>query len=163
MTQQFNVGDKVRHTLDDDLGVVTGINAPEGHVWVEFEQDGRECQNTGFLALVESAGESYTFDPGGTPIEYSDVKVGDTIAALTYGQWRIAVAETVTDWGLCDSEYLSTIAYRDSDTTDIRLLHRPEAQVDPVQVAALEAALAQYVTDTNTLAVALVKAGVTVA
>ena len=114
---------------------------------------------------ARSLGLVYGFSPGGEKIAFDDVKVGDTIAALTYSQWRVAEVDAVWGTSLGDA-VRERIAYGDSDTTDIRLLHRPEPKVDPVQVQAVTAALSNAGADhwdgiTN-LAAALVKAGVSV-
>ena len=169
---EFKAGDKVRviseHTLngvgysDVEVGdIVTVVcstrlwDVPTYHV--RRADGGISVIDATCLELV------YVFDPGGEKIAFDDVKVGDTIAALTYRQWRVAEVGTMLDNLLGGAEG-ACIAYGDSDTTDIRLLHRPEPKVDPVQVQAVTAALrnagADHWDGLTNLAAALVKAGV---
>ena len=175
---EFNEGDKVRvisaHTLNGagyrevEVGdIVTVECASATGVWdvptyhVRRAGGGMSVIDATCLELVKE----YTFDPGGEKIAFGDVKVGDTIAALTYSQWRVAEVDAVWDNFLGDAAS-DCIAYDDSDTEEIRLLHRTEPQVDAVQVQAVTAALSNAGADhwdglTN-LAAALVKAGVSV-
>ena len=173
---EFKEGDKVQvisdHTLNgaryhevevgDTVTVVcaTGMcDVPKYHV--RRADGGISVIDATCLELVVE----YTFDPGGEKIAFGDVQVGDTIAALTYSQWRVAEVDAVRGNLLGDAAS-ERIAYGDSDTTDIRLLHRPEPKVDPVQVQAVTAALrnagADHWDGLTNLAAALVKAGVSV-
>ena len=174
---EFNEGDKVRviseHTSNGvgysevEVGDIVTVGCASGVWWdvpayrVRRADGGISVIDATCLELVKE----YTFDPGGENIAFDDVQVGDTVAALTYSQWRVAEVDAV--WGnLMGDAASERIAYGDSDTTDIRLLHRPEPKVDPAKVAAVTAALSNAGADhwdglTN-LAEALVKAGVSV-
>ena len=173
---EFNEGDKVRviseHTLDGvgyrevEVGDTVTVECALG-MWDVPTYHVRRAGG-GIIAIDATCLElvvEYTFDPGGEKIAFDDVKVGDTIAALTYSQWRVAEVDTVRGRFLGDTAS-ERIAYGDSDTTDIRLLHRPEPKVDPVQVQAVTAALrnagADHWDGLTNLAAALVKAGVSI-
>ena len=175
---EFNKGDKVRviseHTLD-------GVGYREVEVGdivtVECETVGysvpthRVRRADGGISVIDATclELGYTFDPGGEKIAFDDVKVGDTIAALTYSQWRVAEVDAVLDNFLGDAAG-DCIAYDDCETPDIRLLHRPEAPVDREQVDALTALLVEEIPEQlnatpaalTDIAIALVKAGVSV-
>ena len=171
---EFNEGDKVRvvseHTLNGvgysevEVGDIVTVGCASG-VWDVPAYRVRRAD--GGISVIDATclELGYTFDPGGEKIAFGDVQVGDTVAALTYGQWRVAEVDAV--WGnlMCDAAS-ERIAYGDSDTTDIRLLHRPEPKVDPAKVAAVTAALrnagADHWDGLTNLAAALVKAGVSV-
>lgn len=127
-----------------------------------------------FLTLAvdaepEPKSEPYTFDPGGTVIDFAEIKVGDIIAAITYGDWRIGEAQSVEHYAVSSSNQ-AYLAYSDTDTTEIRLLHRPEPELDPEQVAAMREVIGNLLhvvvknatSNPDALAEALVKAGVTV-
>ena len=171
---EFNEGDKVRviseHTLNGvgysevEVGdIVTAVRASE--LWDVPTYHVRRAD--GGISVIDATclEPGYTFDPGGEKIAFDDVKVGDTIAALTYSQWRVAEVDAVLDNFLGDAAG-DCIAYDDCETPDIRLLHRPEPNVDPAKVQAMTAALSNAGADhwdgLATLAAALVKAGVSV-
>ena len=171
---EFSKGDKVRvisaHTLNGvgyrevGVGDIVTVVCAMG-LWDVPAYHVRRAD--GGISVIDATclELGYTFDPGGEKIAFGDVQVGDTVAALTYSQWRVAEVDAV--WGnfLGDTAG-ERIAYGDSDTTDIRLLHRPEPKVDPAKVAAVTAALrdagADHWDGLATLAAALVKAGVSV-
>ena len=168
---EFNEGDKVRviseHTLNGvgysevEVGdIVTVVGASGQRVRVRRADGGDSAIDATCLEL------GYTFDPGGEKIAFEDVKAGDTIAALTYSQWRVAEVDAVRGNFLGDAAS-ERIAYGDSDTEEIRLLHRPEPKVDPAKVAAVQKVLESinrgitYYIPTD-YAERLVKAGVSV-
>lgn len=177
---KFNEGDKVRviseHTLDGvgyrevEVGDIVTVGCATGFYSVPTYQVRRA---DGGISVIDATClelvVGYTFDPGGEKIAFEGVRVGDTIAALTYGQWRVAEVSEVSDNFLGDAKG-ECIAYGDSDTTDIRLLHRPEAPVDREQVDALTALLVEEIPEQlnatpaalTDIAIALVKAGVSV-
>ena len=162
---QFNKGDRV--LVDPDALYSVGsvgfriqgkhvivsnpVPSTAGDIIVDFEGD-RWFVNPKYLTFV--------FDPGGEKIAFDDVKAGDTVAALTYGQWRVAEMRDVLG-ALTEAD--NVLAYNDDNTTDIRLLHRPEPKVDAAQVAALKALILAGDTHTiHDIAETLVKAGVSV-
>lgn len=164
-------GDKVRvvseHTLNGvgysevEVGDIVTVECAMG-MWDVPTYRVRRADGGSSVIDATCLELGYTFDPGGEKIAFEGVRVGDTIAALTYGQWRVAEVSEVSDNFLGDAKG-ECIAYDDSDTADIRLLHRPEPQVDPAKVAAVMEVINQAdvsVDDANAIAVALVKAGV---
>ena len=175
---EFNEGDKVRvistHTLNGvgyrevEVGDIVTVGCATGFYSVPTYQVRRA---DGGISVIDATclELGYTFDPGGEKIAFDDVKVGDTIAALTYSQWRVAEVDAVRGNFLGDAAS-ERIAYGDNDTTDIRLLHRPEAPVDREQVDALTALLVEEIPEQlnatpaalTDIAIALVKAGVSV-
>ena len=175
---EFNEGDKVRviseHTLNGvgyrevEVGDIVTVVCATG-MWDVPTYRVRRAD--GGISVIDATclELGYTFDPGGEKIAFDDVKVGDTIAALTYSQWRVAEVDAVRGNFLGDAAS-ERIAYGDSDTTDIRLLHRPEAPVDREQVDALTALLVEEIPEQlnatpaalTDIAIALVKAGVSV-
>ena len=171
---EFNEGDKVRviseHTLNGvgyrevEVGDIVTVECAM-EMWDVPTYRVRRADGGSSVIDASCLELGYTFDPGGEKIAFGDVQVGDTVAALTYSQWRVAEVDAV--WGNFLGDAASErIAYGDSDTTDIRLLHRPEPKVDPVQVQAVTAALrnagADHWDGLTNLAAALVKAGVSV-
>ena len=172
---EFNKGDKVQVISEHTLNGVVGYREVEVGDTVTVVCATGMCDVPKYRVRRADGGISvidatclelgYTFDPGGEKIAFDDVKVGDTVAALTYSQWRVAEVDAV--WGKFLGDAASErIAYGDSDTTDIRLLHRPEPKVDPVQVQAVTAALrnagADHWDGLTNRAAALVKAGVSI-
>lgn len=138
---------------DGDLHVKTADGDQGGYVHERFVKP--------YVEPTPSTPD-YTFDPGGSVIDYASVQEGDTIAALTFGHWRIGVAEVVNDWGVTDSQWGSILAYHDPDTAEIRLLNRPEVKVDRVAVEALALLIPMnHSYNRVEIAEALVKAGVT--
>ena len=126
---ELSKGDKVRviseHTLNgvgygevevgDTVMVVgaTGMcDVPKYHV--RRADGGISVIDATCLELVVE----YTFDPGGEKIAFGDVKVGDTVAALTYSQWRVAEVDAVRGNLLGDAAS-ERIAYGDSDTEEM--------------------------------------------
>lgn len=168
---KFSKGDKVRVVSEHTVNGVRYHEVNVGDIvtvvcetWVYSVPTYRVRLANGDISVIDATCLElrYTFDPGGEKIAFGDVQVGDTVAALTYGQWRVAEVDAV--WGNYLGDAASErIAYGDSDTTDIRLLHRPEPKVDPAKVAAVMEVINQVdvsVDDANAIAVALVKAGV---
>ena len=139
---KFNKGDRVTVAADatwgcNNIEVKSWMVDPTAEVRVESEtpdSDGdifvKNANDAGFDGYVNArfvspyveSEQEYTFDPGGERIEYADIRVGDTIAALwPSGTWRIGTAEYVGDYYMmAGSGDLATVAL-----TDIRLLHRP--------------------------------------
>ena len=172
---KFNEGDKVRviseHTLNGvgyrevEVGDIVTVEYASG-LWDVPTYHVRRADG-GIIVIDAACLElGYTFDPGGEKIAFGDVKMGDTIAALTYSQWRVAEVDAARGNLLCDAAS-ERIAYGDSDTEEIRLLHRPEPKVDPAKVAAVQKVLesinrgSTYDIPTD-YAERLVKAGVSV-
>ena len=172
---EFNEGDKVRvisaHTLNGvgyreaEVGDIVTVECETGAWSVPTY---RVLLADGKTSVIDATclEPEYTFDPGGEKIAFEDVKAGDTIAALTYSQWRVAEVDAVRGNFLGDAAS-ERIAYGDSDTEEIRLLHRPEPKVDPAKVAAVQKVLESinrgitYYIPTD-YAERLVKAGVSV-
>lgn len=168
---EFKAGDKVRvissHTLNGvgygevEVGDIVTVVGESG-LWDVPTYHVRRAD--GGMSVIDATCLElrYTFDPGGEKIAFEGVRVGDTIAALTYSQWRVAEVDEVSDNFLGDAVG-DCIAYDDSDTEEIRLLHRPEPKVDPAKVAAVAEVINQVdvsVQTANAIALALVKAGI---
>ena len=178
MTDKFKKGDRVR-AVRPTKGWSDGPTIPVGTVRTVEEIDKWGAANTGYTlwikeGIYKAEDFAYVFDPGGEPIEFSDIKVGDTIAAFTFNQWRVAEVNCMEHWGVF-SKGDGVIAYNDGNTKEVRLLHRPVPPVDPVQVAAVQKAIETIPyaplrdlgidyddVDFKPLAEALVKAGVTI-
>lgn len=167
----YNKGDKIRairearswRNYDDTLAAGTVVTFRHIDKW--------GAADDGYTIAIEEGGiynaedfvlaSGYTFDPGGTVISYDDVQEGDTIAALTYESWRIGKVRGKNEYNISGGGIL---AYSDSDTTEIRLLNRPEPEVDRAAVEALSDAIESldFDTDIEGIATQLIKAGVTV-
>lgn len=180
---EFQVGDKVRAVRDAQSWNNYDRQIPKGEIRTIRIIDKWGAARDGYTLNMSDGGvykaedfehETYVFQPGGEPIDYDSVQMGDTIAALTFGSWRIAKVGCIRGTFI-DNEKNDRLAYNDSDTTEIRLLHRPEPEVDQVQVTALVEVIqnipytplrdigVDYAgVDFTPLAEALVKAGVKV-
>lgn len=164
---EFKVGDRV--AIATDARYSTGGNSyllpgtfrgtsgiiergpdRDGDFAVKSDTGGYEAVSPQYLTR-----ETYTFDPGGEKIGRIDVRREDTVAVLLdNGTWRIGKVDSRTrlmEGGV-----------------DIRLLHRPEPEVDQAQVDVLADLLVVEVPERATphdlrrAAERLVKAGVKV-
>lgn len=162
---QFKIGDRV--TVDPEATFSGHRPVPawmyeSGEVYlattgVDFEGDllvrDAECYQSAYVNVryVKPYVEDYTYDPGGEVVKGPEVLRGDTIACrYGNGTWGVGVTGANTRLLL--------------DAVEIRLLHRPEPEVDPEQVQALAGLLDDAGVYMNVMiAKKLVKAGVTVA
>lgn len=144
---------------DGDLHVKTADGVLGGYVHERFVKP--------YVEPVPSS-QDYTFDPGGSVIDFASIQEEDTIAAKQIDDdtlWFVGKVNRVTDT-YAETAGGETFTWR-SDNTEIRLLNRPEVKVDrvAVQVTAVTAALSNAGADhwdgLTALAAALVKAGVT--